>query len=172
MCVSVWSFCVAVCLCNLLSLWSLSVIVIDCLRWANWAAAALAARFTAAVHIAWWISRMFMTSCLIRSVQTKGECFNWAGACGPARNRIWKRWKKTSGWTREHGSIKQTRGVMAKEVTEWEETDREESGGESCDLWRRKARKIVCARYKKEVRHIWAIQNSTYKERWGEIDWL
>lgn len=26
--------------------------------------------------------------------------------------------KKTSGWIREHGSIKQTRDVMAKEVTE------------------------------------------------------
>lgn len=124
---------------------------------------------------AMWMSRMLMTSCLMCSRQKGGGSVSsetlpsrctWTGR----QDGIWKRAKHI--WLdQRRGGREKTRAIMAKEVTGREKTDREQRGGEGCDLQRRKAGKRVC-NAEKGVRQVWAVQSSAQKEMWGEIKWL
>lgn len=95
------------------------------------------------------MSRMLMTACLMCSVQQTKEGGSFKRAL-PSRctwtsgkDGIWERAKHI--WVdQSRGGREQTRAIMAGEVTGREETDREQSGGECCDLRRRKAGKRVC----------------------------
>lgn len=80
--------------------------------------------------------------------QTKGgsvssETLPSRCTCTGRQDGIWKRAKHI--WLDQRcGGREQTRAIMAKEVTGREENDREQSGGERCDLQRSKAGKRVC----------------------------
>lgn len=82
-----------------------------------------------------------------RAADKRGECFKRAlpSRCTwtSRKDGIWERAKHI--WVdQRRGGREQTRAIMAGEVTGREETDREQSGGECCDLRRRKAGKRVC----------------------------
>ena len=83
--------CVCVCQCNLLEvLSSVNVISIDCPKWANWAAAALSARFTCSdpwSSMEIWGVRDLTAIC--EQKQTRGESV-W----GERRSR----WRPGGGW--------------------------------------------------------------------------